>query len=620
MSLSMMFRDKKFAPLMWTQFFGALNDNILKNALVVLLAFRGIELWGLHAESLVSLATLIFILPFFLFSALAGQIADKVEKAQLIRWIKLAEILIMFVAGFGFYFAHYPILFLVLFLMGLHSTFFGPVKYSALPELMPTEKLTSANAYVEVGTFVAILLGTISGGYLVSFPGGEYYIIAFLIINSFIGYFLSRSIHKIRIADSSLVIQLNPIPPVVSTLKYSYKNKTVFNSILGISWFWLLGAVVLTLLPIITTQILKGNEHIVTLFLAAFTIGIAVGSVICDRLSFNRIEIGLVPFGSLGMSIFLLDLAFILHGWTAGNQLNVNDFLSSEHSFRIMIDLFSIAIFGGIFTVPLYTLIQEKSDPKQRSRIIGANNIINSFFMVVGSAVLMWFLQNKMSLPLILTLLAFANLVVAMYIYTLVPEFTLRFLAWILTHCLYRLQVKGEDHIPKDGPAILVCNHVSYIDWLIISAGIKRPICFVMYYKLARIPIMGYLMKSAGAIPIAGKNEDPKIFEQAFLDIADNLSQGNLICIFPEGSLTKDGEIHEFKKGIEHVVAKNPAPVIPMSLNGLWGSVFSHHKIKAMSKVPRRVWFPVGLTIGELIEPAKVTASSLELKVRELHG
>ena len=605
---------------MWTQFFGALNDNILKNALVVLLAFRGIALWGLHAESLVSLATLIFILPFFLFSALAGQIADKVEKSKLIRWIKLAEILIMVVAGFGFYFAHYPILFLALFLMGLHSAFFGPVKYSALPELMPTEKLTSANAYVEVGTFVAILMGTIGGGYLVSFSGGEYYLIAILFINSLIGYFLSRGIHKIKIADPNLVIQLNPIPPVISTIKGSYKNKTVFNSILGISWFWLLGAVVLTLLPIITTQILKGNEHTVTLFLAAFTIGIAVGSIICDRLSFNRIEIGLVPFGSLGMSIFLLDLASVLHGWPSGNHLEVNDFLSSENSFRILIDLFCIAIFGGIFTVPLYTLIQEKSDPKQRSRIIGANNIINSFFMVIGSAVLMWFLQNKMSLPLILALLAFANLVVAMYIYTLVPEFTLRFLAWILTHCLYRLRVQGENHIPKEGPAILVSNHVSYIDWLIIAAGIKRPICFVMYYKFARIPLMRYLIKSAGVIPIAGKSEDPKIFEEAFLKIADNLNQGNLVCIFPEGSLTKDGEIHEFKKGIEHVIAKNPVPVIPMSLTGLWGSVFSHYKLKGASKVPRRIWFPVRLSIGELIEPAQVTASNLELKVRKLYG
>ncbi len=619
MSMSMMFRDRKFAPLMWTQFFGALNDNVLKNALVVLLAFKGIELWGLHAESLISLATLIFILPFFLFSALAGQVADKFEKSQLIRWIKLAEIFIMLMAGAGFYFGAYPILFFVLFLMGLHSTFFGPVKYSALPELMPFEKLTTANAYVEVGTFIAILVGTIGGGHLISLPGGELYVIGILLLISVAGYLTSRSVPKIRIADSSLSIELNPIGPTISTLKASRKNKAVFNSILGISWFWFLGAVILSLLPTMTTKILNGNEHVVTLFLATFTIGIAVGAIVCEKLSFERVEIGLVPFGSLGMTVFLIDLALVLSGWTLSSErIGATEFLAASGSLRLLVDLFCIAIFGGIFTVPLYTLIQQRSDREHRSRIIGANNIMNAFFMVIGSGLLMVFLQIKISLPTILLIYAAFNFLIAVYIYSLVPEFTLRFLTWILAHCFYRLRSRGDKHIPNEGAAILVCNHVSFIDWLVVAAAIKRPVRFVMYYKFAGIPILKYLMKHAGVIPIAGKNEDNEIFERAFQKISECLSQGDLVCIFPEGGVTKNGEIQEFKKGIEHILAKNPVPVIPMGLKGLWGSIFSHHGAKAMTKLPRRIWFPVELNIGEPVSAERSTAAYLEVKVREL--
>lgn len=619
MAITMMFRDRKFAPLMWTQFFGALNDNVLKNALVVLLTFKSIELWGLHAEELVSLAMLVFILPFFLFSALAGQVADKFEKSKLIRMIKLAEIVIMLLAGVGFYYGVYSFMFFVLFLMGLHSTFFGPLKYSALPELMPIEKLTTANAYVEVGTFIAILAGTIGGGHLISLPGGELYVIGLLVTASIVGYFMSRSIPSIRVADPKLTVQLNPIGPTISTLRDSRQNKAVFNSILGISWFWFLGAVILSLLPTITTKILNGSEHVVTLFLATFTIGIAVGAIICEKLSFDRVEIGLVPIGSLGMTVFLVDLAFILSGWqSSALKISAIEFLVAGNSARLLLDLFCIAIFGGVFTVPLYTLIQQRSNREQRSRIIGANNIMNALFMVVGSGLLMLFLQLKMTLPSILLIYSAFNLLISIYIYSLVPEFALRFLTWILAHCFYRLRSRGDKHIPAEGAAVLVCNHVSFVDWLVLAAAIKRPVRFVMYYKFAGIPLLKYLMKHAGVIPIAGKSENGEIFEQAFSKISECLSQGELVCIFPEGALTKNGEIQEFKKGIEHILAKNPVPVVPMGLNGLWGSIFSHRDAKAMTKLPRRIWFPVELVIGQAVNPELATADNLQLKVREL--
>ena len=617
--ISPILRNNSFAPLMWTQFFGALNDNILKNALIVLVAFKGIELWGLKSEALVSLATLIFIFPFFLFSALAGQVADKFEKSKLIRIIKIAEVFIMLLAGFGFYFGIHSILFLVLFLMGLHSTFFGPVKYSAIPELVAFERLTSANAYVEIGTFIAILIGTIAGGHLISLQGGEMYVLGILIIISLFGFFTSLAIPKIKIADPGISLQINPIPPTFSSIKHVNKNKTVFNSILGISWFWLLGAVILSLLPTITTKILNGDEHIVTLFLSVFTIGIALGAIACEKLSFDRVEIGLVPFGSLGISIFIVDLATILLDWPALEfKIGIAKFLSFAHSYRLLVDLTGIAVFGGIFTVPLYTLIQQRSDREYRSRVIGANNIINSLFMVIGSAALMLLLQKNVSIPTILFAFSIFNFLITLYIYSLVPEFTLRFLAWVLARCMYRLRVKGHSHIPYEGRAILVCNHVSYVDWLILAAAIKRPIRFVMYYKFSEIPVFKYLMKQAGVIPIAGKNEDPNIFSQAFIQVAESLAQGDLVCIFPEGNLTKTGEIQEFKKGIEHILAKNPVPVVPMALEGLWGSLFSHHGAKAKTKLARRFWYPIQLTISPPLQPENVTALALEMKVKDL--
>ncbi len=619
MAVSMMFHDRRFAPLMWTQFFGALNDNVLKNALVVLLVFRGVELCGLKSESLVSFSTLVFIFPYFLFSALAGQLADKYDKSKIIQGIKLAEILIMVLAGLGFYLGNYVLLFFVLFLMGLHSAFFGPVKYSALPELISEERLVTANAYIELGTFLAILMGTMCGSYLISISGGVYLIIGVLFAVSVSGYLSSRAVPSIRAAAPGLRLDFNPWRPTWKELKKCRENRSLFHVVLGISWFWLLGAVILSLLPIIATHVIHGSEPVVTVFLAAFSIGVAVGSIFCEKVSSDQVEMGLVPFGALGMSCFLLDLAWVLSAWeTSPVQVGIYGFWSHSQSIRIFLDLFGVAVSAGFFSVPLYTLVQQRSDRENRSRVIGVNNIVNSLFMVMGSVFLMGLYQLKVSIAMILVIFSVLNLAVAVYIYSLVPEFTLRFLAWTLSHCFYRVQIQGEKKIPQDGPAILVCNHSSFVDWLIVFGLVRRPVRFVMWYKFAKIPIFRTLIKHAGVILIAGRNEDRRILERAFVEISDALSQGELICLFPEGSLTRDGEIQEFKRGIEVILENNPVPVVPMALKGLWGSMFSHSGSRVKARLKRKLWHPVELRVGSVLEPELATASSLELKVREL--
>lgn len=620
MSLKMVFTDKKFWPLFWTQFLGALNDNVLKNALVVLVTFQGIAVGGLDSGSVVALAGGLFILPFFLFSPIAGQLSDKMQKARLVRITKIWEVVIMIIAGVGFYFDNYILLLGVLFCAGLQAALFGPVKYSMLPDLVRNDELVEANAYVELGTFLAILIGTIGGGLFVAFPGGELWLIGTLIALSLLGLVTSYQVQDVRIACPDLNVQWNPFPTIGTTFRILRESKAIFNSVLGISWFWFFGAAVLSILPVYCKDYLRAGEHVVTCFLAMFTIGIGIGSIICEKLSFKRVEIGLVPIGSIGMTIFLVDLFFARPDWNpvAGQSLGLSEFLATPIGIRLLVDFLMMSVFGGFFILPLYTLIQDRSKPESRSRVIAGNNIINAIFMVVSSAIVMIFHAFHLSYPLIFLILGIANLLVAIYIYSLVPEFTLRFLSWVVTHAMYRIDSRGEQNIPKQGPALLICNHVSFVDWLVISALARRPVRFVMYYKFFEIPLVRYLMKQAKVIPICGAKEDPELLARAFDQISAELRDGEIVCIFPEGTITRDGEIGQFRTGVEKIVARDSVPVIPMAIQGLWGSFFSFGGGKAMKKLPRKWLSRVRLVIGTPVPASEARAEDLSHTVRQL--
>lgn len=607
---------------MWTQFFGALNDNLFKNALVVLLTFKSVKLWGFETHMIVALSGGIFILPFFFFSAISGQLADKFEKSKLARYVKWLELLIMLIAAVGFYFHYFNLLMICLFLMGLHSTFFGPIKYSIIPELLNEKELVAGNAMVEMGTFLAILIGTIASGIIMSTENGEWYITFAIILVAVVGLLFSIKIPKVSIADPHLNISYNPFPQTWQNIKLATPNKAVFNSILAISWFWFFGAALLSILPVMTKNLLFANAQVVTIFLAVFTIGIALGAFICEKLSFDRVEIGLVPLGSLGMTIFLADLGWALTSCaplvTAEQLLSVSEFLSQPGSHRILIDLLLVSVSGGVFTVPLYTLLQERSERKIRSRIIASNNILNAMFMVISSLLLMFLYSVPFTIPQIIFIFALLNLIVAFYIYSVVPEFTLRFISWIISRLMYRIRVTGSENIPREGAAVLICNHVSFVDWLIISSAVKRPVRFVMYCKIFSIPIVKYFFRNAKVIPIAGAQENKKIFDRAFDSVSQELKAGELVCIFPEGFITRDGELQKFKRGIEHIIQRDPVPVIPMALIGLWGSLFSRKDGPALRKIPRRFWFHIDVRIGQAVPAAHANAENLQLKVASL--
>lgn len=615
--------DRRFYPLFWTQFLGAFNDNFFKNALVILITFKASSVLGIPSSQMVALAGGIFILPFFIFSATSGQIADKYEKGSIIRIIKLAEIAIMVLAAYGFLYEKFSFLLLVLFLMGLHSTFFGPIKYSILPQHLQESELVAGNALVEAGTFLSILLGTIVGGVLVLHSAsGPFYVSLGLIGVAIAGWITSLSIPQAQPVDPDLVVQWNPVPPTLSIFKSIQSNRAVFLSILGISWFWFFGASMLSLFPPYCKDVLVSDSSVVTGFLALFSVGIGLGSLLCGQLSRKRLELGLVPLGSIGMSIFCVDLFWVgipqLKGVSSAEPLSFFSLLSHGFGVRIVFDLLLLSIFSGLFIVPLYTLIQERSEPRLRSRVIAANNILNAFFMVIASVLLVVLMKLQLTVPQIFLLLALLNAVVAIYIYTVLPEFFLRFVMWVLANVMYRMKVEGQENVPTQGSALIISNHVSFVDWMLLGAAIPRPVCFVYHQDFSGGWFIQRLLSRAKAIPIASKKENPELLEKAFQTVKKELESGELVGLFPEGKITYDGNINPFRPGMERILGETPVPVVPVAIRGMWGSFFSREGGRAIKKMPKRFWSRVTIQIGKPVAASEAHPELMQQKVKEL--
>jgi 1-acyl-sn-glycerol-3-phosphate acyltransferase len=614
-------RQRRFAPFFWTQFAGAMNDNVFKNALVILVAFGATASGGLDANDLVNLAGAVFIAPFVLLSATAGQLADKLEKSALIRLIKLAEIAIMAIGLYGFWRRDLAALFIALALMGVHSTLFGPVKYAILPQHLKTEELVGGNGLVEMGTFVAILIGTIAGGLVVAVqPNGPVLAGALCIAIAIAGWIASRAIPLTPAVDPTLRLNWNPLSETARNLRLAQGNRVVWLSMLGISWFWFYGALFLAQFAGFARDTLGGDETVVTFLLAVFSIGIGAGSLLCERLSGRKVEIGLVPFGSIGLTLFALDLWLASRGLRATAPAGLGAFLSAPAHWRVTADLLLIGMFGGFYIVPLYALIQSRSEASHRSRIIAANNILNALFMVVSALVAIGLLRAGLSVAELFLVTGLMNAAVAAYIFRLVPEFLMRFLAWLLIHTMYRVDKDGLDNIPDQGPCVVVCNHVSYVDAIVISACVRRPIRFVMDYRIFATPVLGFVFRAMRTIPIAPSREDSRLKERAFDEVAAALAAGEVVGIFPEGRLTETGEMNAFRPGVERIVATTPVPVVPLALRGLWGSFFSRsYRGKAMRRW-RGMYSRIALVAGPPIPADRVSVEALQDMVLALRG
>ncbi|BEV16617.1 MFS transporter [Herbaspirillum sp. DW155] len=618
-----LFGQRRFAPFFWTQFLGALNDNVFKTALLTILTYDALSWTSMDPGLLNNLIPGLFILPFFLFSATAGQLADKLEKGRLARFVKLLEIVIMGIAAYGWMTHHLVLLIAAVIGMGIHSTLFGPVKYAYLPQQLKREELVGGNGLIEMGTFVGILLGEILGAVLVVHkPWGLHLVAAITIGFAVLGWLASLRIPLSPAPVPELKVNWNPFTETVRNIGFSRRNRPVFLSLLGNSWFWFYGAIMLAQFPVYAKNYLHGDHSVFVLLLAVFSVGIGVGSLLCERLSGHKVEIGLVPFGSIGLSVFGLELYFASQAYvTPSAMLDLGGFLAQGGSWRILFDCLGIGLFGGLYIVPLFALIQTRCDPAHVSRTIAGMNIMNSLFMVVSALVAMVLLKAGLTIPQIFLATAIMNGVVAVYIFSLVPEFLIRFLAWILIHTFYRVRIINGQAIPDEGPAVLVCNHVSYVDAIAIMAASPRPVRFVMDHQIFRIPLMSWLFRNVRAIPIAPVKEDPWLTEKAFVDIAQALHEGELVCIFPEGKLTRDGELNPFKGGVQKIIDRSPVPVLPMALRGLWGSLFSRDPSNPVARTFRRGLFSrLELAVGEPIAPENVSPEGLQEQVRALRG
>ena len=618
-----LFSERRFAPFFWTQFLGALNDNVFKVGFSSLVTYQTARFSGVDAKTAAFLISAIFIVPFVLFSATSGQIADKYDKATLTRFVKTFEIAVMLIGGAGFVTHHAPLLYLCTFLMGVHSTLFGPVKYAYLPQHLDDRELVGGNGLVEMGTFVAILIGTIIGGAAAASPQhGAWLLAGMCLAVALAGRATSRSVPVSPASQPELRINWNPITETWRNLALARQNRTVFLSLLGISWLWFVGATFLTSFFSYAKDVLSANPDVVTVLLATFSLGIGIGSMLCERLSKRRVEIGLVPLGSIGISVFAIELSFASRALPSpGHLLSVGEFLAGARHWRILADLFLLAMFGGFYSVPLYALIQSRSAPTHRARIIAANNILNALFMILSAVMAMGLTKAGVDIPGLFLVTALLNVIVAAYIYLLVPEFLLRFVAWVLVHTFYRIRLVHAERIPAEGAAVLVCNHVSYVDALVLAAASPRPIRFVMDHRIFKTRFASWVFRHAKAIPIAPRHEDPAMLARAYDACEAALKDGELVCIFPEGKLTKTGDINTFHHGITEILGRTPAPVIPMALRGLWGSYFSRHSDARMPRpIKRGVMSRLTLAVGEPIPASVATPESLQAAVTELRG
>ncbi|MFT3741250.1 MAG: acyl-[ACP]--phospholipid O-acyltransferase [Gammaproteobacteria bacterium] len=584
-------KQRYFLPLFLTQFFGACNDNVFKNALVILITYR-LTQSSAHAQILVTLAAGFFILPFWLFSALAGQLADKYEKSRLMVYIKLAEIILMVLGAIGFYTQDIALLMGVLFFLGVQATFFGPLKYAILPYHLPENSLLAGNALIETGTFLAILFGTILGGALILTSHGVTWICLITLGMALVGWWSSFYIPRAAAADPHLTVGINIMTQTAAIMRYTYQTRDLFLAIIGISWFWLVGAVFLSQFPTYGKQTLHADGQIVTLFLTLFSIGIGIGSLACSRLLKGRITANYVPLAALGMTIFMLDLysaSKAFPGSTTGALLSLGQFLNLAGSFRILLDLLLVAVCGGFYIVPLYTLLQIHSAPQHRSRVIASNNVMNALFMVIAAVATIVLLEIGFSVLQVFFWTAIVNGLMVIYACKLVNYQAVKGVVRQLLKLFYRVEVHGLSHFlaAQNDRLLIIANHTSLLDPPLIAAFLPKKIVFAINTQIANQWWMRPILKLVDLYKVDSNNP------MASKALIERIKKDNPCMVFPEGRITVTGALMKVYEGPGMIADKADAAILPIRIAGAQYSPFSYLKGKVRIR-----WFPkITLTI-----------------------
>lgn len=558
---------RRFAPLFWCQFFAAFNDNFVKNAMALLILY-GIA--HVNGGALVTLAGGVFILPFFLFSSLGGQLADRYDKALIARRVKFAEIWIVLIASAGFVVQSLPLLFLGLFLMGTLSALFGPVKYGILPDHLAKDELVSGNALIEMATFAAILGGTV-GGALAFTHTGEWAVAGFTFVLAVIAWLSARGIPRTLPGAPDLKIDRNIWRSTMTLLADIRAEKPIWRGALIVSWFWLVGAVVLSLLPTLVKENVGGLESVVTLFLVLFTIGVAIGSTLAAKLSEGRILLALVPAAGLLMGVFAIDLAFMMGTLApAAQPIGWYDFLTSGAGVHAAIGLIGLAAAGGAFVVPTFAFVQAAADEDRRARVIAGNNVLNAAFMVAGAVVVAGLQFAGFGAPALLGLIGAASLLVAILAGRAFQGQVLRDLIKLVFRVLFRVEVTGAEHLKAAGPgSVIAINHVSFLDAPLIMALLDNDPVFAVDRAIAEAWWVKPFLRLVRAFPL-----DPTK-PMATRDLIRQVQQGEQLVIFPEGRITVTGSIMKIYDGSALIADKADAPVVPVRIEGLEQTYFS---------------------------------------------
>lgn len=577
MSLAMLYKERKFWPLFWTMFLGAANDNIFKNALIILITYKNVSLFGLGAESLVAFAGGAFIFPYVLFSATSGQISDHYDKAQVIKVTKYTELAFMIIGGIGFLTESYGILMFTLFLMGAQSSFFSPVKFSSLRSILKDEELTKGTAMIGGGTFVAILIGTIIGGLAAAAPDATDMASAMIILFAILGVITAKFQNKVNDVNHDVEIDYTFVKPTFQLLTNSFKDKASFRAIMGVSWFWFLGSFVISVMPSIIKNVFYGSELVASIFMATFTIGMGIGSYVCSKLSGKRIEVGMVPLAGIGMSLAVFDLYYVSTQWPMSitGLMPPAEFFAQPLAIRAIIDLLLITIFGGNFYISQLTYMQHTAPIEKLARTIAANNIWNAIFMVAAAISIIILKSAGFSAIENLLILGALNMVYGLVTYYFFHEEMWRFVFDWVCSIIYKIEVVGEENIPKEGKLIVAANHTSFVDWGIVMSLSPRPIRWVIDHRYYNIPGLKQFFMQGHLIPIATRKEDPELLDNAYIKLNESLNDERCVGFFPEGWITRDGEPRKYQPGIKKVVEQTHAQVIPIVIKGLWGSFYS---------------------------------------------
>ena len=588
-------KHRGLQPFLWTQFLGAFNDNLFK-IVVSMLAVHLVAAGRAGRE--LSIVSAVFVLPFLLFSGYAGQLADVYSKRTVLVVSKSLEIVAATLGLAAFFFGHLQLTYAVLFLIALQATFFSPAKYGILPEVLPDRDLSRANGVLEMSTFVAIVLGTAVGGYLFEKSHDHLWVIGVLVVGvAVFGTILSFRIPHVPPAAAGQRIDRNPWGEIWTGLVTLRRDRVLWLTVIGISYFWFLGALLQLVLILFGSEVMALSETWVGVLTTFAAIGIGIGSLAAGRLSGDKVELGLAPIGAIGMGVFAIALA------------------RSGHSFALAaINLTLVGFCGGLFAVPLNALLQQRSGSREKGRLMATNNFLNTVAIMLASGVL-WLGTGLLQLSpdRILIVFGVVTLLSSLYVLSVVPEFLVRFSLWLLTHTIYRIRIVGQEHVPFRGPALLVCNHLSHVDGLLVGSCVQRFIRFLVYRPYYEHWAFHPLMKLMKAIPISAGRDALASVEQARRE----LENGHVVCIFAEGAISRTGNMLPFKRGFERIVDGLDVPIVPVYLDRVWGSIFSFKGGRFFWKWPVRVPYPVTVAFGPPL-PSTTTAAEVRTALQTL--